>query len=357
MADADVDSLKSRLADISGSFIDEWLRIHADYPGTLWHYTNAQGLLGILQNNELWFSDASFLNDASEMSYAVELTEKLVAERLKVESVTPLEKEYLESFLKSIISHRDNIKDYAFVNPSFVCCFCEEADSLHLWRAYSDHGRGYSIGLYLDHIIRKLAPIRLAERAVHNDRLVETWHYFRPFLCKVIYQEEEQQRIINRLLDMLVQAIKDAPAEFPSGDVNNIHKMIVTSRLFRLFYLCLVCFKHPTFKDEREWRLIYAPDFFREDKDPGSASIAELHYRPSGSYFVPYLKVDVSREIEVEHEGSKVKMKKLVFETIFSGPGLDERLARASFNAYALRNGYLGFNVGMRPSKVPLRSL
>jgi hypothetical protein len=344
------------LGNIADSFITEWMSLHQNCP-TLWHYTNARGLLGILQNNELWFTDASFLNDASEMSYAVELTKRIVDKGLEDSGISPTVKEYLESFLRSIISHRDNIREYAFVNPTFVCCFCEEADSLHLWRAYSDHGRGYSIGLYPDHIINKLRPIRLSERAIHNDKLVETWHHFRPFLSRVIYNEEGQERIINRLLDLLVQAINAAPSEFPSGNVNNIHKMIATSRLFRLFYLCLFCFKHPTFKDEREWRLIYAPDFSKSEASIESIPISELHYRASGHYFVPYLKVDVAKEAEVEYQNQKVKMKALEFETIIAGPGLDARLARASFNAYALRNGYLGSNVGVEQSIVPLRSL
>ena len=354
MSDNTVKLLKERLANIADSFISEWMMLHQNCP-TLWHYTDASGLLGILQNNELWFTDASFLNDASEMSYAVELTKRIVDKRLKESDLSPAHREYLDSFLRSIVSHRDNIREYGFVNPTFICCFCEEADSLHLWRAYSDHGRGYSIGLYPDHIA--LGPIRLSERATQNGKLIETWYPFRPFLCRVIYNEQEQEKIINRLLDLLVQAIITAPSEFPVGSENNVHKIIASSRFFRLFYLCLFCFKHPTFKDEREWRLIYAPDFFKRDADIESIPIAQIHYRTSGSYFVPYLKIDVAKETEVEHEDKQVKIKKLVFETVFAGPGLDIRLARAAFNAYALRNGYLGTNVGVQESKVPLRSL
>ena len=37
--------------------------------GMLYHYTNAAGLLGILQNKVFWVSKSNFLNDFSEISY------------------------------------------------------------------------------------------------------------------------------------------------------------------------------------------------------------------------------------------------------------------------------------------------
>jgi len=37
---------------------------------TLFHYTTAAGLLGILKNGNIWASDLRFLNDAQESVYA-----------------------------------------------------------------------------------------------------------------------------------------------------------------------------------------------------------------------------------------------------------------------------------------------
>lgn len=354
--DSTIPQLKNRLKHISDAFVDRWFKLHSDWPADLWHYTNAGGLLGILQGNQLWFSDASFLNDASEMSYAVDLAEQIINEKLRDPTLAPLVQEYLSALVLTIVNQRNHIKEYAFVNPTFVSCFCEEPDSLHLWRAYTDHGSGFSIGLFPHFIAQKLQPIRLLERAVSGNKLIETWHPFRPFICRVIYDEKEQTMIISGLLNSLIDGIERAPMEFPSGNINNVHKTIVSSTFFRLFYLCLVCFKHPSFKDEREWRLIYAPEFASED-DISEYAPVELHYRQSGSYFVPYLKIDVGNLKEVELHGVKSTITTLAFETVFAGPGLDVRLARASFNAYVLRNGYLGSMVGVKASRVPPRSL
>ena len=40
---------------------------------TLFHYTTAAGLLGILGSSSLWATDLRFLNDAQEAVYAREL--------------------------------------------------------------------------------------------------------------------------------------------------------------------------------------------------------------------------------------------------------------------------------------------
>jgi hypothetical protein len=357
MTDTKLDSLKKRLEEISDVFISQWRELHAEYPDTLWHYTDAPGFFGLLQNNELWFSDAAFLNDSSEMSYAVDLTEKIVKSRLESLEAGPTVREYLEAFTRSIINKREHLKEYGFVTPAFVSCFCEEPDSLHLWRAYTKGGHGYSIGLFPDHMINKLEPIRIGSRSVSNQSLSERWEHFLPVLCRVIYDEKKQTLIVNNLLDLLIQAINEAPEDFPLGDVNNLHRVITMSRMFTLFYLCLICFKHPTFKDEREWRLIYAPNLWKPELNIDANRVTELCYRISGDYCVPYLKIDISNEMEVDHNNQKTKVKTLEFERIIAGPGMDPRLARASFNAYALRNCYLGSNVGVEQSSVPLRSL
>lgn len=52
MSDNTVRLLKERLANIVDSFTSEGRMLHQNCP-TLSHYTDASGLLGLLQNNEL----------------------------------------------------------------------------------------------------------------------------------------------------------------------------------------------------------------------------------------------------------------------------------------------------------------
>src|SRR6516164_4036522 len=49
----------------------EWIPFHDQRPPTLYHYTTAQGLLGIMESNRLWATNVRFLNDPSEIDYAI----------------------------------------------------------------------------------------------------------------------------------------------------------------------------------------------------------------------------------------------------------------------------------------------
>jgi len=35
----------------------------------LWHYTDASGLMGIVEHERLWATQTSFLNDSTELEY------------------------------------------------------------------------------------------------------------------------------------------------------------------------------------------------------------------------------------------------------------------------------------------------
>jgi hypothetical protein len=48
--------------------------------GTCWHYTNADGLLGIVNKNELWASSPRVLKDSSELRYGISILKSALEE-------------------------------------------------------------------------------------------------------------------------------------------------------------------------------------------------------------------------------------------------------------------------------------
>jgi hypothetical protein len=48
----------------------------SETPDRLYHYTDARGLLGILESRKLWASDVRLLNDARELDYAADLVRR-----------------------------------------------------------------------------------------------------------------------------------------------------------------------------------------------------------------------------------------------------------------------------------------
>src|SRR5690349_18151259 len=56
------------------------LPVHEEKPGSeLFHYTTAGGLLGILQSNSVWATQATFCNDADETKHGLRLLGDAVA--------------------------------------------------------------------------------------------------------------------------------------------------------------------------------------------------------------------------------------------------------------------------------------
>ena len=49
----------------------------------LYHYTNTDGFLGIIKNNQIWATDYKFLKDPSEHSYGHALVKEVIEELIK----------------------------------------------------------------------------------------------------------------------------------------------------------------------------------------------------------------------------------------------------------------------------------
>ena len=362
--------LRARLVQAMRSHLHEWEVRHSSLPDYLWHYTSISGVKGILTEGNLWFSDATFLNDTSELSHAVDIAEEVIGQRLKEEGSKPVVREYLQAFLDRAKGDREDRQSVGSINSAFVACFCKDGDSLHLWRAYTSGGRGYSIGFFPNIILSQLKPLQITERLLPTKLLEdgsldfhEKSRIYRPALREVIYDEEEQKALLEKLVDSFSQIIIDFESELQLGNVNNWTKFAFVDQLFPVFYQYLCCFKHPTFKEEHEWRFIYTPDLRLLPTTAKGAIKKDIEYRESGGYIVPYIKVNIAERQENIKRVDQVKSKRIVnvreipFEEIITGPGLDEKLARASLHSFLTRNGSLGTSIGIEHSSVPLRNI
>src|SRR5579862_2796865 len=99
-------------------------------PHTLYHYTDASGLLGILASKCLWATDSRYLNDNLEIEYGLGLLREVLDETSQLLDAGPV-KDFLET--------ADNISNpFDGFYGAYVVCFCEKGDQLSQWRAYGD---------------------------------------------------------------------------------------------------------------------------------------------------------------------------------------------------------------------------
>jgi hypothetical protein len=218
----------------------------------LWHYTNAAGLIGILdpEHNEIWASNIDFMNDATENNRLREI----LAERVR-------SKQTSESRISSVAPDAGKLVRDLFGDSRqlFVTCFSECRDSLSQWRAYG----GFAIGFDKEALsqFHNDPPIKLGKG--------EQRRYFGP----VHYYSETDD---EDLIDCLAQGIID---NVDSHDFWNELKWL-TPR-----------FKDRSFSEEKEWRLICT----------GNVDRIGVQFRAGFSALIPYIPVklqDISYPIQ-----------------------------------------------------------
>lgn len=220
---------------------EEFLEQEAIPPATLWHYTTQRGLLGILETESLWATKIHYLNDSSEFSHALRLTDEILDQRIQRAGADQFHR--LNAFRGSI-PRTDSVH-------VCVASFSEDPDVLSQWRAYGGASGGYAIG-FASSLLREFAGGQGF------------------FLIKCKYGEREQRASINDLIDRCLSEPDEEPGNPPELPLSSGQ---FRARLARL----APALKNASFEEEREWRLVSRPK-----------PVTEMCFRQGRSMLVPY---------------------------------------------------------------------
>src|ERR1043166_2511198 len=110
-------------------------------PSTLFHYTNAAGLEGIVSSGAIYLTDAFYLNDKTELSYTRDLVAQIVKERAT--SIAPSLHRFFAQRLTGFDPFASNDINFA----CYIASFCERSDLLSQWRTYGAGANGYALAL------------------------------------------------------------------------------------------------------------------------------------------------------------------------------------------------------------------
>ena len=293
-------NLDREKAEAQRKLYGEWLRLHDDRPEFLYHYTTAQGLLGILQSGRLWASNSRFMNDPSEIVYATRLFRKVSLAELDAFNARGFKAKGVDLVREYIMGWLQEYEENARV---FVACFCTSGDLLSQWRGYGAYGGGYAIGLYGKYVGVSRLTLRPREAV----------------LRKVIYDPAIQERLIREQ----VRALCDL-----NSVRNRVAPVVLGLELFlRFFSECLNCFKDPAYAQEEEWRAIR---FGRE----GPKVLFQPKWRTNSGRVVPYTELDITRK-------SGVQKGKLPINVIWYGPTLNPDATERALRLLLESQGYL----------------
>jgi hypothetical protein len=275
----------------------------------LFHYTNADGLLGILRSRVFWGTDITHLNDSSELEYGIELVRRQLDEAARRRAQGKV-----AALLDAV---RENFHSFGWLT-AFVSCFCQEGDLLSQWRGYGGSGGGYTIG------IRSCSK---QDTAIPEPKIS---------LRQVIYNPTEQLQLINGSIAKLEEF-----ADYVYAD-NSLDWNEVANKLTSFFRQevgdYLWCFKNDAFSEEQEWRFMYLTG-------PADPAPRSMHFRPTSGGLIPYVELDL---FNLRTGDTFLDICEIV-----CGPALDPDRSVSTVKTLLRSLKYEGVDV--RPSRVPLR--
>jgi hypothetical protein len=252
----------------------ESFRHFDEFPEIVYHYTDLDGILSILEKREFWFSRYDFLNDHGELKYGYDLL-KNVGESFG-------SKKFKEFFFELL--------DDTFARSQMIYLLsCSESqDELGLWSYYSGLDN-FNLGLQnqcMDDLGNYASCTKKETAPQTNSYEVLYFHeYFDWITGKVIYDAELQQKISRKFIKGLQEWYRNA-----SPKTDEIKDSVDVLNIMKLLDNILILFKDPHFSMEHEYR--YALRY--KDQDPDSLK-EFTHFRNSRGILVPYIKVGVHR--------------------------------------------------------------
>lgn len=242
-------------------------------PDLLWHYTDADGLLGIAMSNVLRFSDFRYLNDRTERTYSSDVLRDVFREEVARGDAD-----------KVTSSLRDLLDDTSLATALFGCSFSGNIEeSISQWQRYGADGSGYCVGFVtpiLDDILRDDGATRVP----------------------IVYDLAEQKAVLAAGVRASAESYRTARAERPFGD-----ELQEQFRALKLIERASVQVKNRVFSDEQEWRYYLTFD------EPVENEYERFMRR--GAYIKPFLELPRRRG------------RRLPIAVVICGPRLDHTLA------------------------------
>lgn len=239
---------------------------------TIYHYTDLNGFLGIIQSKQLWLSAANNLNDYSEVSWSRRIIHNQLNEMANDDNLEIIDKLWTQLSISR--------------NVPYICSFSKAGDLLTQWRAYANDARGVAIGFNREAFIFKQGLPTMG-----------TTSEMATGISEVVYDEVVQRKNIEEVLQKFLESVS-------SRDVDE--SAVVTESAILKGYSYV--FKNPAFKEEEEVRIIHTPLVLENDEGEItlSGNISDLKYRVSGERMTSYFEIDFSDVLECKNPINEV---------------------------------------------------
>jgi hypothetical protein len=205
-------------------------------------YTTAEAAVSILRSKEVWMRKSSIMNDFMETEYGFNCLVGAYNGESGARFKAILDREF--PGLSADLENRFNSWVPHFRSDTYLTSISEHLENedqigrLSMWRAYG--------GVTGVAIVLRSTPFVSASNAL------------KIYSSPVAYFSFEQfNREFSRIADNV-----DANAEF----VRQLGRDAMIGYIFNMFRFSMWCTKHPGFHEEREWRIVYTPEFDKSER-------------------------------------------------------------------------------------------
>jgi hypothetical protein len=281
-------------------------------PTKLWHYTDATGLKGIIENGTMRSTHLAYVNDASEYLHAA----AILLEAIRIEKSAPG-----STLRKTVLDELDQfvgVPTPEDIAPVFVTCFSTAENSLNQWRAYGAGEGGYALSF---------ETLRLLNLPHPNG-----------FLTPVIYDKSIQTNVVQTLLRWGLTEYERLCATDVTLGTDQARRALWWN------WFILICaasvapaLKNPAFVEEAEWRYIHLAI-------PGS----KMEFLPRALGLRPYIDIDFKVMMKANDTAPL-----LPITDLWSGPGRLTGVSLLAGRALLEKHNYFGIN--LHKSEIPFR--
>lgn len=259
----------------------------------LYHYTNWDGLLGILKNQSLWATNYKYLNDYSEIvlfrDKLITLLIPIVREKFETHiarNPNALQEINNQGGINKLIKHdTEVVVDSLYKatgNNIFITSFCGQHEDplIHLngllsqWRGYGEGG-GFAIVIDSKEL-EKLLAIEARK-----------FQYHAMHLSDIVYSNDDKRLMEELHKDLII--ISNVASHLLSNNEPNIIKSAV-HKCYQPFVGCISRYKHCGFREENEVRIVAMPT--TKGKQIQREKLKkEIKYRQKNSQLVSYIEL------------------------------------------------------------------
>lgn len=208
---------------------------------------------------QIWATNIKFLNDEHEFLHALDLIKEIIpTAKITTEySEHPIFSSYIDELEKKLKTLDDYVSE-----SIYIFSFSEETDLLSQWRGYCPSDNGFCIVFDVDMIFE-------------NVKL----EYDNSHLMTCVYKKTNKESLIKDILNKYW-------FEYVKNDTKESRKSVII-QLANDIVLLASYFKHPSFSEEKEKRIVVILDY---------AADSDLKFRNGRFSIIPYIELPAPKD-------------------------------------------------------------